>query len=726
MAMTSFYGGPKGQDFEISYVFNNKQALINDLSQSWVSPVALGSYVMISHGEGVTDVDSDKENYGKSYNSTLWRKIYVEEEDRNKEVKYLYHEIAYADISSGIAYGLIATLTGATPLISVDHNVLKANELPSAAINYENRGLENPEIIFSLPKAWDIQKAEDVVLDADQSPTVDFVEDGDNSVKTLTFSLPCNQIIGLGDTSIVNPGSDPRVSLDSKNINNPILTFELPRAVQFYYGNGTTNVQITAAKQGDYYIDKDTAYIYLITGNDGNGLKLEFKANLSGEKPIVNTESINPYNDNGNSVDPFVEASFENPVNKTGYMLTFNLPKAPEIETDFKELGSAESSTLIATKSESGIKLDFEIARGARWFISETTSITAEDVKTGDYCLIGGTSEVDVNRGDIYQFDGSSWVDTGSNILGRTGSGVKVLAKQIITFEEVNDDANEDLMEAELNERGIKPNVDELLPVDYIESDGNTTSYWYYYINNQWYRQVLTGGTAGLITNQYDKNNSTSVGYSTGYLNEQLNLKADKTTVASLADTVAGKASNESVISLTNEVTGVKNGITSLQAEDASLRNSINDLNASVKANAASITNLNNNSSSYLTKDDASNTYLSIKKASDYLTKKEAENSYYTKGYVDQNFLSSDTSYEPPIETLPLSKGGTGASVSSLSDLQTYLGITDINNNIKTINDDIIEINNNTSLKPETGTAAYSTDIRLEVGQMYLQYDPES
>ena len=673
MAMTSFYGGPKGQDFEISYVFNNKQALINDLSQSWVSPVALGSYVMISHGEGVADINSDKENYGQSYNSTLWRKIYVEEEDRNKEVKHLYHEIAYADVSSGIAYGLIATLTGATPLISVDHNVLKASELPSVAISYENGGLENPEIIFSLPKTWDIQKAEDIVLDADQSPSVDFVEDEDNSVKTLTFSLPRNQIIGLGNTQVVNPGSDPRVSLDPTNINNPILTFELPRAAQFYYGNGITNVQITAAKQGDYYIDKDTAYIYLITGNDGNGLKLEFKANLSGEKPIVNTESINPYDNNGDSVDPFVEASFENSVNKTGYMLTFNLPKAPEIDTSFKELGSTESSALVTTKSESGIKLDFEIARGARWFISETTSIAVDDVKTGDYCLISGISEVDVNRGDIYQFDGSSWVDTGSSILGRTGSGVKVLAKQIITFEDVNDDANESLMEAELNERGIKPNVDELLPVDYIESDGNITSYWYYYIDSKWYRQVLTGGTAGLIKDQEDKVGSTSIGYSTRYLNEQFNLKADKTTVASLADTVAGKASNDSVVSLTNEVTTVKSGITSLQTEDASLRNSINDLNTAVKANTASITNLNNNSSSYLTKNDASNTYLSISKAnSDYLTKSDANNSYYTKGYVDQNFLSSDTSYEPPIEILPLSKGGTGTSASSLSELQTH------------------------------------------------------
>lgn len=726
MAMTSFYGGPKGQDFEISYVFRDKEELIKDLEQGWVSPIALGSYVMISYSSEDINYTEDR----AKYNSTLWRKIYIEQKPEQENPE-LYHEVIFDNVSHGIAYGLIATLTGATPKITVENNKVKANEDPSVAIDYA-KGLENPVITFNLPEAWDISvKNSENPLNANENPTVNVEYDpnGEDSVKTFVFSLPRSQVLGLKNTNVANPEVLPSVVLDPTEINNPKLQFTLPRAVQFYYGNGTDNIKIDEAKQGDYYIDRNTAHIYFINGNDANGLKLELIANLSGEKPEIGINPIAPYDENGVPTSPSVKSSFENEDLRTGYSLEFSLPQAPEINANFEELGAAEESSLTTTKSTAGIALAFKMSRGARWFISATTSINVSGAKAGDYCLIGGTSEVDVNRGDIYQFDGVSWQDTGSNILGRTGSGVKVLEKLTITSGQVAD-PTETALENYINEHlNVKPNVDEVLPVDYSDSDGNTTSYWYYYINDKWYRQTLTGGTAGLINDQYDKDNSTSTGYSVRYLNEQFGLKADQTAVDDLSDTVAGKASSDSVVAIQTKIGTIESDISSLKSKDNELNTAIEQVKTTATNNKTDITTINNKLSSYLTRSDASSTYLTINDAgSTYLTKSDATKNYYTKDYIEQNFLASSNKYEPVITTLSIEKGGTGAN--NLDGVQQNLGITDIksniqtiNSNINTINSNINTINNNVSLKPKTGTETWSSEISLEVGQMYLQHE---
>jgi hypothetical protein len=84
--MNSFYGGPAGQAFEIVKVFSNKVAMQADLKERWQSSISVGSYVFISYGlpsdDDKTGYSShraeDAETYGKTYNSTLWQKIYTE------------------------------------------------------------------------------------------------------------------------------------------------------------------------------------------------------------------------------------------------------------------------------------------------------------------------------------------------------------------------------------------------------------------------------------------------------------------------------------------------------------------------------------------------------------------------------------------------------------------------------------------------------------------------
>ena len=71
------------------------------------------------------------------------------------------------------------------------------------------------------------------------------------------------------------PNANPAISWDESNINSPRITFTLPQAVEFFYGDllgerteGTYELTDTSFENynvGDYYINAATGFIYLIT-----------------------------------------------------------------------------------------------------------------------------------------------------------------------------------------------------------------------------------------------------------------------------------------------------------------------------------------------------------------------------------------------------------------------------------------------------------------------------
>lgn len=74
--MESFYGGPKGIDFEIKQIFTSKYQMDRDLTKGWTSSIFPGDFVIVSYGlpsDANYDIykNEDLQNYGKSYNSTL-------------------------------------------------------------------------------------------------------------------------------------------------------------------------------------------------------------------------------------------------------------------------------------------------------------------------------------------------------------------------------------------------------------------------------------------------------------------------------------------------------------------------------------------------------------------------------------------------------------------------------------------------------------------------------
>ena len=48
--MESFYGGPKGRDFDIKEIFTSKYQMDRDLSKGWTSSIFPGDLVVVSYG----------------------------------------------------------------------------------------------------------------------------------------------------------------------------------------------------------------------------------------------------------------------------------------------------------------------------------------------------------------------------------------------------------------------------------------------------------------------------------------------------------------------------------------------------------------------------------------------------------------------------------------------------------------------------------------------------
>lgn len=217
--MYSFYGGRKGQDFSIATVFSTRVEMETDLTKGWTSPIPVASYVMISYGlpsdpNYATYRDQDIEAYGVSYNSTLWQKIYNEDEDMT---------------ANGLRYQLIASLTGNTPRISIDKpiTVLDADEDPDVDINSTNP--DDVVVTFKLPQSQVITQTTTTPIDADQNPSVDMDVSNINQ-PILTFKLPQSQTFGNVQTIVASSNSLPEVSIDNTDINHPELIFKLPQA----------------------------------------------------------------------------------------------------------------------------------------------------------------------------------------------------------------------------------------------------------------------------------------------------------------------------------------------------------------------------------------------------------------------------------------------------------------------------------------------------------------
>ncbi|MCM1324346.1 MAG: hypothetical protein NC218_09295 [Acetobacter sp.] len=175
--MDSFYGGRKGQDFAITpadkqnnkLAFENKVALEDDLKQRWQSPIGVGDYVLVSYGmasdEGYSEkLQKDLDKYKRSYNSTLWEKIYTENTWTGDS------EVLFLSQKKGLGYRLVTSMTGNTPkfVSDVTVNPVSPDTPPTASIDSTN--VDSPELILNLPKSQYMTVIKGDNVDSDDEP----------------------------------------------------------------------------------------------------------------------------------------------------------------------------------------------------------------------------------------------------------------------------------------------------------------------------------------------------------------------------------------------------------------------------------------------------------------------------------------------------------------------------------------------------------------------------
>lgn len=191
--MSNFNGGPRGQSFSINAIFPNKFALVNDLRGISYSNVGLNEYVMINYGlqqenpKGFlnntktdqeivyeSNVRVDQGQFNKTYNATLWQKIYTKDLTYYKDNIWQHINNYYYldDIivlnqnnnpytidklkefqqieGSAYCYICLTSMMGITPQIEVEtHNIAPKD---SAQIGIDNTNIANPKLNFYIPK----------------------------------------------------------------------------------------------------------------------------------------------------------------------------------------------------------------------------------------------------------------------------------------------------------------------------------------------------------------------------------------------------------------------------------------------------------------------------------------------------------------------------------------------------------------------------------------------
>lgn len=526
MQLSSFYGGPNGQSFTIKEIFTSKNtstkvsthSIVDDLAKGWTSPISVGEFVVVSYGipnetetyKRFKQIDLDAE--GKTFNFTLWQKTYTERRDilSVPETNFIYIDSenqywAVTNSSNGLNYRLVGSLTGNTPELKLDPTT---------------------------------------ILDADRMPYVT-LDVTDLDYPRLHFYLPQSQVMDQPSTIVIPPAEHPSVVL-AGTVNKPKLIFSLPDAVKFYYGNllgdriggpfTVTNSQFLHYNVGDYYINEETGFIYRIIRKTGNTTCIfEFQACIMAPLPEVKAVGVNPYTADGKQiVQPSVTSSFDDPVQKKGWRLTFNLPNTPKASATHKFVAPLEKGDVtVAPIDATTLNFDFKIPRGSKVFAGKDVyknhiDTIIDGAEIGDLYINSET-------GEVYTLT-SYWLWTfdSDGLRGPPGKALNIVKSYTFTHEEVNNTL-EDIAKLIEEDYGI-PESNELISVTWIDENGRDLSYWYFQTENlisnpaHWGRILVTGGIVTFIENNYidDSDNPiTDKTYSINYINSLIGGKLD-------------------------------------------------------------------------------------------------------------------------------------------------------------------------------------------------------
>lgn len=334
----SFYGGPAGQPFEIAKIFNTKVELDSDLALTWGSPISDGQYVLISYGlpadeEYQTYRQKDIDTYGKSYNATLWKKIFV---DKSGEF-------------GGLDYQLVTAMPGNTPAITVKSSTHAADEDPTVKfevgmVDGKESNYETPIFQFELPKAWSLNYTSQSV-NPDQDPKVELVQDAENGQATFNFETPRAWQIEFAHGE---PESQPKLEvLTSAETGEKFMKLTLPDA--FIWQSSYDS--IAADQEPNVTIDKS-----------GNNAAFNFQFPKPWDISIQSTTK-----DAG--AEPSIDVSKNADTGKI--IATLNLPQAQVMgQPEVQSVGPAELPNVKFSQGSTvnTPKLAFSLPRAVKFF----------------------------------------------------------------------------------------------------------------------------------------------------------------------------------------------------------------------------------------------------------------------------------------------------------------------------------------------------------------------
>lgn len=435
---------------------------------------------------------------------------------------------------------------------AIVEQLLDVDKNPEVKLDISEDGTVNEPIIkFKLPVAQKLleDNVSYQVLDANKTPFITF-DDTNKNEPSLIFHLPQSQVMDDPQTNVVDPMVIPNVT-DIGTINSPKLRFDLPRAIQFYYGNllgertagqyTLTNSAFATYGVGDYYINAATGFIYRVSSKTGNTCVFDYIACIQSPLPDVQADGMSPYD--ADTLEPAVPEVTRDFLDneKTQWVLKFKLPKAPKPAVQATFVGPDEDgSASVSVTDKDTITFDFEIPTGSKIY-------AGLEVDTGKFdATVTGARPGDLymnsNTGKVYILNKSMiWEVKEGTLKGPVGDALNIVREYKIQETDTVTDSLQAGVDyildhyKEANGDPIPLSPDEIFAITWTNTnDDKETSYWYFYTEGgKWGRVQLTGGVMNLIETVYNPETDGPVDnktYSISYINSLIggNLDLDK------------------------------------------------------------------------------------------------------------------------------------------------------------------------------------------------------
>lgn len=408
--MISFYGGPAGQSFEIKKCFSTFYDLNVDIRDGWKSNIAIGEFVMVSYGDpsdvsGIYEANRliDLNDTNHNYNSTLWQKVYTEDEQKTYIENAETGGYAVATSETGINYRFISSCAGFTPRIKAEIVEWINPGLPAEVdvdTSAESGYPDTAKIEFKMPGSWNFEDGDIKVdpVDVNESPTINLENVGTEG--------------NWDDDTYPDDNENPPPAFMGR------FTFKLPQAQNL---QGVSSEEKDADATPIAYLVKSGTYN--VTKRDENGDLITESKKASVNEPIIVIElpqaQIIQEAIEVEEVLPSVKelsASLTGDVNNP--TLKLQIPQAWQFElADTKWVDPGVDPAVTIDQSEDGTTkvLTFILPRTGKFYQAATLPAVDDTYHDGDIVIV-------TSNNTIYELVGGDWVAKGTLLPSFNGT----------------------------------------------------------------------------------------------------------------------------------------------------------------------------------------------------------------------------------------------------------------------------------------------------------------